>query len=84
MQHRMLGGGYTDVEREYDQGYAMEQVRFSGWCTQLGGRRSARVRVSGFRFCGDGAREKKEGCNVFCVFVGGASSPCPGVWVERA
>jgi hypothetical protein len=45
MQHRMLGGGYTDVEREYDQGYGMEQVRFWGRCTRLGCRRSARVRV---------------------------------------
>ena len=45
MQHRMLGGGYTDVEREYDQGYGMEQVRCWGRCPRLGCRRSARVRV---------------------------------------
>ena len=24
MQHRMLGGGYTNMDSEYDQGYGME------------------------------------------------------------
>jgi hypothetical protein len=27
MQHRMLGGGYTNMESEYDQGYGMEPVQ---------------------------------------------------------
>ena len=26
MQHRMLGGGYTNMDNEYDQGYGMEPV----------------------------------------------------------
>jgi len=32
MQHRMLGGGYTNMDNEYDQGYGMEPVIYTSAC----------------------------------------------------
>jgi len=35
MQHRMLGGGYTNMDNEYDQGYGMEPVIYTSACVRV-------------------------------------------------
>ena len=35
MQHRMLGGGYTNMDNEYDQGYGMEPVIYACACVRV-------------------------------------------------